>query len=85
MNKELGEHESVQKLENLSQLTVEQREVLRTNFVNTTGIQQKSDCGDCVKVWAKLYRNQYNAKKKETPKKKEDAAEQPKQKETPKK
>ena len=65
MNKDLATHKSVQTLENLASLSMEEREELRLHFVKKTGIQQKTECGDCVKVWAKLYRNTYNSMPKE--------------------
>jgi hypothetical protein len=71
MNEILATSPAVQELKNLASLTEEQREELRIYYVLKTGIPQKKTCGDCLLVWARVYRNDFNAlpKKEVEPKK----------------
>jgi hypothetical protein len=61
MNESLATNPAIQELKNLSSLTEEQREELRMYYVLKTGIPQKKTCGDCLLVWARVYRNDFNS------------------------
>lgn len=65
--KSLGERIEVQTLKGLDKLSKEELKELRMFYLNLTGIPQKENCTSCYPVWAKMYRNHYNASKKLKP------------------